>query len=757
MSLQVGFLRGKQENIDKLLAQSGNRFQAGAFYITEDSNRIYFAQSATSLQYLNKYITTVATVSDLPATLPANCIGDFYYITDGNILCRYDGDNVASGVTGKANWTQVNAQIPDTDTTNKVASLSIGDGVLNTAQNAIEFTLTATEQKYDVKSNTAVGDAYNIVTDATFALNKSILDNWYNKANIDLNATVASNKATVKLNGTGAASGNQITIAGGTNVTIAADGTDGIKISATDTNTTYSMVSPANQAKIHLDSSVGDNDAGSVEFKAGTDLNVNGTAAGQITYSHTTGYLTNNANQVTDAQTPHQDETFNIISGIKTSNGHVTQVNTSTVKLPHISAIKNYVSETASENPTGKISIVVKDGAGDEKTITSTEQFGLKVGSTLVPLGGDLKDHFYTEGEIDDKFAEHLKSVNAMVFKGALPSAFPTNPSIGDTYIVNSASTLAIDGKTLEIGDLVIASGTENANGVITNPTWILVESYETDTTYEIGTDNNKIILTSSVAGDNSEITVSGDDAVSLSASGDKLQATHATTSTNGLSTPDGTKVQLPYNDATGFTVVTGVTANKYGHVTGITASKIALPGTHTLEHNSNTGATELKEGKAGSVVGSIDVNGSGIITVAVADNGKGTDYTVSHDELTATQKVVPTAPADATPLGHTDDFTAITGVTRDAYGHVTGYTVSKYQLPADKDTTYELSGATIVASGTNGVKITDTLTDSVSGNADSKSEFVLNSSNANLTVTAAAAADGNPPIVTVGLVWGSF
>ena len=755
MSLQVGFLRGKQENIDKLLAQSGDRFQAGAFYITEDSNRIYFAQSATSLQYLNKYITTVATVSDLPATLPANCIGDFYYITDGNILCRYDGDNVASGVTGKANWTQVNSQIPDTDTTNKVASLSIGDGVLNTAQTAIEFTLTATEQKYDVKSNTAVGDAYNIVTDATFALNKSILDNWYNKANIDLNATVASNKATVKLNGTGAASGNQITIAGGTNVTIAADGTDGIKISTANTNTTYDLTSPKDEAAIHLIGSDGDDD--SVGFTAGTDLTVSGATEGNIHYSHKTGYLTNNANQVTDAQTPHQDETFNIISGIKTSNGHVTEVNTSTVKLPHISAIKNYVSETASENPTGKISIVVTDGAGDEKTVTSTEQFGLKVGSTLVPLGGDLKDHFYTEGEIDDKFAEHLKSVNAMVFKGALPSAFPTNPSIGDTYIVNSASTLAIDGKTLEIGDLVIASGTENANGVITNPTWILVESYETDTTYEIGTDNNKIILTSSVAGDNSEITVSGDDAVSLSASGDKLQATHATTSTNGLSTPDGTKVQLPYNDATGFTVVTGVTANKYGHVTGITASKIALPGTHTLEHNSNTGATELKEGKAGSVVGSIDVNGSGIITVAVVDNGKGTDYTVSHDELTATQKVVPTAPADATPLEHTDDFTAITGVTRDAYGHVTGYTVSKYQLPADKDTTYELSGATIVASGTNGVKITDTLTDSVSGNADSKSEFVLNSSNANLTVTATAAADGNPPIVTVGLVWGSF
>jgi hypothetical protein len=343
-----------------------------------------------------------------------------------------------------------------------------------------------------------------------------------------------------------------------------------------------------------------------------------------------------------------------------------------------------------------------------------------------------------------------------MVFKGALPSAFPTQPSIGDTYIVNAATTLAIDGKTLEVGDLVIASGTENANGVITNPTWILVESNEIDTTYEIGTSDNKIILTSSVAGDSTEIAVNGDDAVSLTASGNNLQAAHAVIDANGLSTPNGAKVQLDYNDATGFTVVTGVTANKYGHVTGITASKIALPGTHVLAHNASTGATELKDGKAGNVVGSIDIDGAkdGVITVTSAENdGKnGTNYTVSHNKLTTTQQVKPTAPANdnATLLAHEGYFTAITDATRDAYGHVTGYTVSKYKLPADKDTTYTLSGA-IAKEGTNGVKITDTLTDNVSGNTDTKSEFVLKSDNTNLTVTAAATT------VTIDLVWGSF
>ena len=57
------------------------------------------------------------------------------------------------------------------------------------------------------------------------------------------------------------------------------------------------MVSPANEAKIYLDSSVGDNDAGTVEFTAGTDLTVSGTTAGQISYSHAT--YTNTSETIT--------------------------------------------------------------------------------------------------------------------------------------------------------------------------------------------------------------------------------------------------------------------------------------------------------------------------------------------------------------------------------------------------------------------------------------------------------------------------
>jgi hypothetical protein len=251
----------------------------------------------------------VATPNDLPNNLTEDNIGDFYYITEGNILCRYDGDTIASGVKDKPQWTQVNAQIPDTDTTNKVASLAIGDGALNSNKDAIEFTLTATEQKYDVKSGKAVGDAYDIVTDTDkkFVLNKTILDNWYNKAAIELKDSVdaTNNKATLSLSGTGAAAKNtSVVITGGANITIK-DSTDGFEISATDTNTTYTMASPAKEAKIYLDSSVGKNDAGTVEFKAGDDLAIDGSVAGEIKYSHKTGYLTVDKDQVEADQKPH--------------------------------------------------------------------------------------------------------------------------------------------------------------------------------------------------------------------------------------------------------------------------------------------------------------------------------------------------------------------------------------------------------------------------------------------------------------------
>ena len=45
-TLNVSFLRGTQSKLDGL-----STFQPGAFYLTEDTDRLYFAQSASELVY----------------------------------------------------------------------------------------------------------------------------------------------------------------------------------------------------------------------------------------------------------------------------------------------------------------------------------------------------------------------------------------------------------------------------------------------------------------------------------------------------------------------------------------------------------------------------------------------------------------------------------------------------------------------------------------------------------------------------------
>ena len=91
----VSFKQGLQENLNKSTTQK----VAGAFYLTTDTNRLYYCDG-TSFKDLNQYIHSVAAVANLPSS---NVIdGDFYYAESENILCRYDSS--APGT----HWVQIN-------------------------------------------------------------------------------------------------------------------------------------------------------------------------------------------------------------------------------------------------------------------------------------------------------------------------------------------------------------------------------------------------------------------------------------------------------------------------------------------------------------------------------------------------------------------------------------------------------------------------------------------------------------------------
>jgi hypothetical protein len=120
----------------------------------------------------------------------------------------------------------------------------------------------------------------------------------------------------------------------------------------------------------------------------------------------------------------------------------------------------------------------------------------------------DLTNYFYTEEEINNKFEEHLKSANAMTYKGVLNSTtLPEEAALGDVYILGDNRPQIINGEITKVGDLIIARGTENPEtGLIeTDLVWELIPGTEIDTTYTLGTktdvEGKKIVLTNDTNG----------------------------------------------------------------------------------------------------------------------------------------------------------------------------------------------------------------------------------------------------------------
>jgi hypothetical protein len=87
----VSFKRGLQATINEWLNTSGKSdYTEGAFYLTTDTDRLYFAQSSSKLVDLNKYVKIYDNVKSLPSSSSGSAspaIGDFAYTTEENILC----------------------------------------------------------------------------------------------------------------------------------------------------------------------------------------------------------------------------------------------------------------------------------------------------------------------------------------------------------------------------------------------------------------------------------------------------------------------------------------------------------------------------------------------------------------------------------------------------------------------------------------------------------------------------------------------
>lgn len=232
---QVRFLQGLQASLNQL-----STYTEGAFYLTTDSQRLYYAKASNELVPLNQFIRIVDVISNpssgqtaLPATAED---GDYYYVKEDNILCIRDSD-----VTG--GWTQIN---PDTNDTLDIANsqqLSVGSTVTNgvvidetiadTAGNSISGSVTIKGGDAVTVSNSATDEITISAPDTTYAIGAAAatgMDSTKQEtgAKVTLTSTKANDNSDITLksaNGNIAITqeGNVITLIGGDQSVSSAD------------------------------------------------------------------------------------------------------------------------------------------------------------------------------------------------------------------------------------------------------------------------------------------------------------------------------------------------------------------------------------------------------------------------------------------------------------------------------------------------------------------------------------------------------
>lgn len=217
----VGFKLGTQASVDTLLKTPGTSVVEGSFYLTSDTHRLYIGQKATTsdanaqLFPVNEGVITVANIADLP-TVSGDDVsvyaGRFYYVTNGNILCVYNGKS----------WVQINT---NTDTKVESNTYKVEDGTIT---NTIGLSNGGGKEA----SFTVVGANGVQITGTGTTL--TITGDKYT-----LSSSVANNKATVKLDSANTTNDTSVVIAGGSNVTVSQNAdTKEITIESKDTKLT---------------------------------------------------------------------------------------------------------------------------------------------------------------------------------------------------------------------------------------------------------------------------------------------------------------------------------------------------------------------------------------------------------------------------------------------------------------------------------------------------------------------------------------
>lgn len=766
----VLFKRGLQANLPK------SNIIDGAFYLTTDTNRLYVGNN-TELVELNKSITVVKSVSDLPKTGVE--VGQFYYIAGTNKHAGASDDNgnilavVTSIVNGNPQWTQVN---PDTvDGNDRLSNVSITKGTYDAVNNVIPYTLS-----FDIKDKD--GRVIQTITQTLNVAPKDIIS----KADVSVstssvegvNAATITTKIKDTSNNNALSTGSSFSIAGGDNVTVSQK--DGVVTIATGIgkDSVQMHVDGTNvQNQVSASVRVNSSDSGDILKIAGDttkDIGIVWDAENKVAkIGHSNSAATSATGNA--IQLSNLSKSFTAVTSTTyDSHGHISAQTSQQVTLPSY-AIKAIEVDSADKSKL-KVSLTDQNGTAfgtatsDSilyNTITVYDSVNGAATKSTIANQGDIGT-FYSKTAIDNM----MKGLDALTYKGTvatnsdLPEA-SNGVHIGDTYKVSAENSgITINGKTAHLGDLLIATGTEDSNGNITSGTlvWTLVQgNSETDTTYDMkvdagsGANSAKVgILASTDAGSfNKYATITGDGVITVTPTAGQgkdgaVAFAHANSGVDAGTYGSNTTGTVAPG---GPIVIPAVTVNAAGHVTSISNATMTLPGANKLGINTDNKSVKLQDA-AGKDLGVVQFADGNLTSVTVQAGGSGVDgiVTVSHAVPTMGSDTTPTQAVNLSSAVDKDrQISVISGVTKDSYGHVTALATKTITLGRISDSLSQAASA-----GTNAVTI-NTQLKNAKGDNIGKSGITLGSTGNSVTITPTIDAANNSTSVNLEIVWGSF
>ena len=715
----ISFLHGTQDSLNTLIKNGGA--VEGAFYLTKDTHRLYVGRKSDNNSIVpvavNEGVIVVDKLESLPETSTINA-GEFYYISDKNILCIYNGQE----------FVQIN---PDTDTYS--ITQDTNNQAKKNANGDLEIYFDLKSQKKEKESD--VGDL--VSEPITLTIPGDAFSSMSVNVGVGLDGSLTDKTLNLSTTGTGAASGS-VSITGGNNIEIT--GANGNYV-INGTNTEYTFAVDAEGLNIKS----GNSEVLDVAFKDEGPISVNvDTTNNTITYSHdkTTAVDKKTANS---SITPLNGGSFNIISGVTSDEyGHLVSADIETITLPTVADSK--VSEVTAEGGKIKISSVNAVGSAAGEPIISTEDvlyysYGKNEKKTATNQG---HLNVYTTSEIDTM----MVGLNALVYQSViteLPVPTEEKPiKAGYVYYVGRKLTID-DDTTAGTGDLLIAHGTE-VNGSLPSEKlqWQVVPSgNEKDTLFRIigSQTDNSIKLQSSTPGtnwqDSTSIVFEDDGIINVGVTADKVSISHVAT---GLAETEGGEEELSFTDGSvTIPVISDIEHNNAtGHVTSYTSKSYVLKESiYTIEEelSDNSFNVNLKKDKFDAGTASLKI-GEGLVIENIVNSG----ITLKHKEYSDLEKEGTCTPEEQTQLEFGKTFSALAyGKTEN--GHVTDLKVETFTLPTP--TVYSLVNDVITNDTENSMTIGLLAGESEAGTL----KFVSNS----LVYTE------DNGTYSIDLVWGAF